>query len=338
MRSHKVLIAAAIALVAVSGILAIWPPRQPGTRTGDPRLPAAAGTAVVGTRPPPPARPAPTTTTTPPPTTALRSTTTRPTPPPRALQPTTTTEPPAAPRRQAPPPDEGFPWLPPGPADPGDPAPYRWYAAYAQGKCDAEPPKGPLWEAVDALCDAAVDGETNEWAHAKSAAASAPAPSNCLETAATALLRRALAWHEKHPGDTKPVIRLSALDDTPACALAVLDLTTAPDNLTCAEALAPQAAAIPAGPVTGGTRLLLTTTGTDRNSTKVTVGGLQAKIDCLSPTRVIIRTPPSPRSGRVTITVTTSTATANAPAQFEYLRSRSDTTTTPMPRYAPPSA
>ena len=77
----------------------------------------------------------------------------------------------------------GFGWVPFGPTDPGDPPPNRWYGPLAEHDCSGlsqaltNEPGGALWDALDALCAAAIGGDESQWAVAATkAAAAGPRP------------------------------------------------------------------------------------------------------------------------------------------------------------------
>jgi hypothetical protein len=178
----------------------------------------------------------------------------------------------------------GFGWVPFGPTDPGDPPPNRWYGPLAEHSCShldqalSNEPGGHLWAALAALCAAAVDGDQSKWAvvatEAHAAASETPdgsadASTRCLNTAAQALLTRALAWHEDHP-DAQPQVTMARAGQPTACPFRITSITLVDDNNN------PLTGALE-GPVTGGTRLAIHGYGLG-NAPTVLVAGHPATI------------------------------------------------------------
>jgi hypothetical protein len=183
--------------------------------------------------------------------------------------------------------DAGLAWAPWGPADPGDPPPYQWYGLLERHDCqglhDSLASESPaLWRGLAAVCSAAIDGDQSQWGAAERAAEQVefdPSAPACLEQAATALLRRAVDWHERNP-DRQPDIRFPAAGSETACAFRiervfVLDDSEQPTDLPLE------------GPVTGGTLLQLEGQGID-NPEEVIVAGQPAEI--YDDARLIVRT------------------------------------------------
>jgi hypothetical protein len=151
-------------------------------------------------------------------------------------------------------------WLPPGPADPGDPPPFGWYGnlrdAAESGSCESlrgrieeggEQGKAPsLWRALTAVCAAAIEGDESQWVVAEDLAAGATV-SDCLDEAARELLDDALTWHSANPAGT-PQVTVSG--DGAATACLRIDSISVVD----ADGFADPDAAL-TGPITGGTRL-----------------------------------------------------------------------------------
>jgi hypothetical protein len=172
--------------------------------------------------------------------------------------------------------------VPFGPSDPGDPPPNRWYGPLADHDCDgltkalAVEPGGSLWEALDALCAAAIGGDQGQWGVAATKAAAAKDETaqgaddpltKCLVDAATALLTRGLAWHAEHP-DAHPDVTLARAGGPTACRFRIrsVELADASGN--------PIAGALQ-GSVSGGTTLVITGDGLG-NSPTVLVAGHRA--------------------------------------------------------------
>src|SRR3954447_1423227 len=124
--------------------------------------------------------------------------------------------------------DAGFDWSRYGPADPGDPPPYRWYGSLERHDCKglSDSLQGddtqPLWTALSAVCLAVVDGDDSQWPVASTAARefARTGPSDgangCMGKQARALLQRALDWHSKHPR-ARPVVRFPEAGRRTAC-------------------------------------------------------------------------------------------------------------------------
>jgi hypothetical protein len=125
--------------------------------------------------------------------------------------------------------DEELAWVPFGPGDPTIPNPdWPAYGYFAQGKCselrsyladqgllDPGDEDSSLWQAIAAVCAAAVDGDQDQWAVAATAFAAAGAAhldNPCLDAVVRAMLQRALDWHEGHPGQ-RPEVRLRRLGE-----------------------------------------------------------------------------------------------------------------------------
>jgi hypothetical protein len=109
--------------------------------------------------------------------------------------------------------DDGLAWVPFGPNDPQIPNDWAGYRALAQRDCDGVASRvnrdNKLWQALIAVCAAAVRGDQDQWGPAaKALAASGGAhlfsdngnPDLCLEGVVRGLLERALAWHRRQPG------------------------------------------------------------------------------------------------------------------------------------------
>jgi hypothetical protein len=126
-------------------------------------------------------------------------------------------------------PDGGFAWVPFGPDDPTDPTPdWPAYNALASHRCgnlegqlDSGEISGNLWQALAAVCAAAVDGDGDQWdvaARAFAAGGETGFTIPCLQGEATAMLERALAWHQLHPG-RQPAVRFQTTAGKTDCGL-----------------------------------------------------------------------------------------------------------------------
>lgn len=123
---------------------------------------------------------------------------------------------------------EPLAWVPFGPADPTNPTP-SWpvYRHLAQGDCSAlesylageGSSVGQFGTALVAVCRAAVDGEQDQWAVARSLKDADPSTlgNECLAGVMKSLLDRAVEWHERNPG-RRPDVALSHVAGTTSCA------------------------------------------------------------------------------------------------------------------------
>jgi len=179
--------------------------------------------------------------------------------------------------------DDGFGWVPFGPSSPEDPPPSPWYGVIEDGSCSdiaaagADVEEGVLSRALAAVCDAAIRGDQSKWKVAQSAAAelaaggSGSSPGGCLEAAARALLKRALAWHAAHPGE-RPVVRYPRPGDRTACPFRITKVTVVDDTPDHQPMTGPLA-----GPVTGGTLLAIDGDGFTQRL-EVRIAGHRAQI------------------------------------------------------------
>jgi hypothetical protein len=121
--------------------------------------------------------------------------------------------------------DKGVAWVPFGPQDPSFPTP-TWpvYNAFASGDCsklaDALPSNdvGDYGELMLAVCQAAIDGQSDKWDTAESlAGADAGGLGNdCVAPLVQGAVERALTWHRDHP-DLAPQVQLQPAGDQTAC-------------------------------------------------------------------------------------------------------------------------
>jgi hypothetical protein len=264
----------------------------------------AVAAAVVAGNPTPSAHPAPlTSTTTPDPTTTgttLGETIVPTTRPPTSTT-TTTTRPPV---------EDGFAWLPWGPADPADPPPIQWYGRFQTGECpDDGSADVPLWAAVGALCAVVVDGDVGRWADVRVVAGPGTMP--CLENAARALLERAVAWRERNPG-RRPVVAFAQPGRATACPPVVTGVS-GPDPDDGCDVRGPLR-----GPVAGDTGLTFCGSGFDTTDVTVLVGGRAATPDFATSTLIGVRTPPADGPGVARLEVVSGGQRVAVPEVFEY--------------------
>jgi hypothetical protein len=142
--------------------------------------------------------------------------------------------------KPAPPPaDDGFAWAPWGPADTTAPPPKQWYGRLERVRENCNELEvygdGPgLWPALLAVCRAAVEDTQSQWAVAVSAAKELGEPTEgvpaCMEQAARALLRRALAWHERNP-DRQPDVQFPTEGSKPVCDFKIQEVRRAAQDL-----------------------------------------------------------------------------------------------------------
>ena len=120
--------------------------------------------------------------------------------------------------------DDDLAWVPFGPQDPTSPTP-TWpvYNFFAQGKCSelrdylnsdqgASIRESDIGQAMVAVCEAAIEGEQDQWSVAEARAGTNPSAidtsaigDDCLGDAIAGLLNRALVWHREHPEQTPDV-------------------------------------------------------------------------------------------------------------------------------------
>jgi hypothetical protein len=121
--------------------------------------------------------------------------------------------------------DKGVAWVPFGPQDPSFPTP-TWpvYNAFASGDCsklaDALPSNdvGDYGQLMLAVCQAAIDGQSEKWDTAESlAGADAGGLGNdCVAPLVQGAVERALTWHREHP-DLAPQVQLQQAGDQTEC-------------------------------------------------------------------------------------------------------------------------
>jgi hypothetical protein len=211
----------------------------------------------------------------------------------------------------------GFSWVPFGPADPANPdAGVRSYSRLETRDCDSSQPDSdnPLWQAVYAMCSAALTGDESKWEQA--AAPVGSSQGTCLDKAAAELLRRALAWHRAHPG-LKPTITLPAAGSK-ACPFRIDDVQIADDNGN------PTGGALQ-GPLEGGTQLMVTAEGCSGDDT-VLIGGLSvaATPDYDGPPHqttatLTVTVPHADHAGPVAIVLRNRAGEARASKKFTYV-------------------
>jgi hypothetical protein len=121
--------------------------------------------------------------------------------------------------------DRGVAWAPFGPQDPTYPTP-TWpvYNAFASGNCSklagALPSNdvGDYGKLMLAVCQAAVEGQTDKWATAESLAGadSSALGNDCVAPLVQEAVERALTWHQDHP-DLSPKVQLQQTGTQTAC-------------------------------------------------------------------------------------------------------------------------
>lgn len=228
--------------------------------------------------------------------------------------------------------DDGFAWVPFGPADPSDPPPEQLYGYLERRDCDglATSSDTPPWPALAAVCRAVVEGDTSQWSVAEAAVADGPGGGGgCLLDQAWALLTRALEWHERNPGRT-PEIGYPTAGGATACPFRITEVQVVDEE---GNALGTPLE----GPVTGGTLLLIDGEGID-DLESVRIGWGQAVVaegvfraEPPDDPRggglddVVVRTPPAPRPGPVEISLRNRAGEVVAPVQFTYVTTQTET-------------
>ena len=120
--------------------------------------------------------------------------------------------------------DDDLAWVPFGPQDPTSPTP-TWpvYNLFAEGKCTelrdylntdqgASIRESDVGQAMVAVCEAAIEGQQDQWSVAEARAGANPSAidtsaigDDCLGDAIAGLLNRALVWHREHPEQSPDV-------------------------------------------------------------------------------------------------------------------------------------
>jgi hypothetical protein len=124
---------------------------------------------------------------------------------------------------------EGLAWVPFGPKDPTNPTPtWPTYNSFAEGKCaqlrdylgneGAGIAASDLAKAMVAVCAAAIEGQEDQWKVAEAHADPdlSGIQDSCLGSAVKELLDRALAWHQKYPGQT-PEVQFQTVEGRTEC-------------------------------------------------------------------------------------------------------------------------
>jgi hypothetical protein len=226
--------------------------------------------------------------------------------------------------------DSSLAWVPPGPSDPTDPPPNRWYGPLRAHDCAGlssaleQEPGGDLWRALDAVCAAVIDGHQSQWAVAEAAGkaaatASSDEASTCLTDAAKAFLARALAWHQEHPGK-RPVVRFSQPGQRTACPFRVTSIGLV-DN---------SGNSLPGpleGPLSGGTLLAVRGQHLTSHPT-ITVGGYPATISdsTFVDGAIVVVVPPVTHPFVGKIRVTNNAGQVTASQRFTYVAGPSSST------------
>jgi hypothetical protein len=121
--------------------------------------------------------------------------------------------------------EKGVAWVPFGPQDPSIPTP-TWpvYNAFASGDCSAlesalsSNDAGDYGQLMLAVCQAAIDGQSDKWATAESlsGANAGDLANTCVAPLVQGAVDRALTWHRDHPDDA-PQVELSQADGQTEC-------------------------------------------------------------------------------------------------------------------------
>jgi hypothetical protein len=186
-------------------------------------------------------------------------------------------------------------------------------------------PGGALWQALAAVCEAAVDGEQSKWAAAVAAAKNIGADSGaegstgCLADAAKAMLTRALAWHTANPGAT-PVLTYPKAGQRTACPFRIT-------SVVVVDSQGQQLAGALQGPVGGGTLLAIHGLGLTHDPS-VLIAGHPATISTSTTVdgAVVVITPPVTHPLLARIRVGNQAGQLLAPVDFRYVSSTGNTT------------
>ena len=225
--------------------------------------------------------------------------------------------------------ESGFDWVPFGPADPKGPS--AWYRSLEDGKCAGvrDNENTTLVQALAAVCRAAFEHQRSEWAVAEQLSrqgltdSSAPA---CLNTAARALVDRALSWHAGHQ-NADPVVMIARAGDPVACEFKITRVDPAE------------------GPLGGGTRVQISGAGLNEVD-KVLFGDVAVKVeDQHTDTEngatvdiLTVTTPAGQGPGMVDVSVVNRAGVTTAKSAFTYVATTpTQPPTTSAPAPAPPA-
>jgi hypothetical protein len=195
------------------------------------------------------------------------------------------------------PPDSGSPattaaalltWVPPGPADPTDPAPNNWYAQLVPKKCDQMPASSALAAAAHSLCLAVTTNDQTAWAQTDAVyrALPQPAPSGCLESTTYRVLANLLKYHASNP---KTAVKTVPGTKT-ACPLRLSGVTDPNGDASITN---------PHVPAAGGSTLRLK--GRFQDVSAVLVDGHTVSVTKLAENHFVFTAPPALQAGAVTV-------------------------------------
>lgn len=223
-------------------------------------------------------------------------------------------------------PDLVLPWIPIGPAGPGEPL---WYDPIRTQDCsDADlvaSRSQPVPLAGYLLCHALERDDPQLWSRGIAALESAREPRSCWERAADAGLRRLVDFHRAHPG-AEPV--LEAPEET-ACPLALEALETP----VSPGVVGPQ---VPV-PVCGGAPVFLhgNIVSLPENTVRsVSVGGTDAPVRSGNG-GLFFRAPPAAEEGPVPVAVAESDWPVDGELQLLYVQPPGGCTAPPPPVASP---
>ncbi len=240
--------------------------------------------------------------------------------------------------------DDGFSWVPFGPADANNPDGTGWFAALEERNCYSLRTAGqglgreggdPLVLALAAVCAAVIDGDQSQWAVAQQEnARPRKRKVTCFERAGEAMLARALAWHAANPGRT-PELTFPRAGEPVACAFEITKVSREGGGSD-----------LPQGPVTGKTEIAITGSGLSEVQA-VFIGGQPAQSFTQMPVRVVngvlvegvsAITPAAQKPGAVDVVVRNRAGEARAPLAFMYLAATATATQGPRtPSQMPPT-
>lgn len=210
-------------------------------------------------------------------------------------------------------------WVPPGPADPGDPPPSQWYDLLLNKDCaglvqalGTEEDNGldgyALWSAAAAVCRAVYQGDDTGWTDAAAGlpALARPASGDCLNLAAYDFVASFVAFHAQNPA----VLPSPGAGSGTACPLGfagllAIDATETPTNA-------------PSSGLAGGRFQLV---GRFLDVAAVLVDGqpVGAEPDPSQPGRWVVVIPPAAAAGQVQVSVSGSAGPVPGSVTFTYL-------------------
>lgn len=227
-------------------------------------------------------------------------------------------------------------WVPPGPVDPLDPPPSKWYFLFENKDCnglttaietgDSSPSSGiELWKAAAAVCHAVYSGQQQGWADAAAVMATLQEPTSCLDRAVYQVVAGLLTVHAQNPA-TAPVPVAGAGSACP------LQLT----GLDAIGEFGPEFSptATPSSGLAGG---LFQLSGQFVDVVAVMVGDqrVPVTVDPVDSSKWNVLIPPAAAAGTVTVTAEGSAGPIPGSLQFSYVDEGASTQTPTQPSDEP---